>query len=88
MLTRRQLRVKVMQCVYALTQSKDDSLEKQEQFLKVSIENTYSSALEIIEKNGLFENFNTRAHKIVTDAADTGWGFHECLTDLYYQYYE
>lgn len=54
----------------------------------VSIENTYSSALEIIEKNGLFENFNTRAHKIVTDAADTGWGFHECLTDLYYQYYE
>ncbi len=42
MLTRRQLRVKVMQCIYALTQSKDDSLEKQEKFLKVSIENTYT----------------------------------------------
>lgn len=42
MLTRRQLRVKVMQCIYALTQSKDDSLEKQEQFLKVSVENTYT----------------------------------------------
>ena len=54
----------------------------------VSIENTYSGALEIIEKNGLKENFKTRAHKIVTDSADTGWGFHECLTDLFYQYYD
>lgn len=34
--------MKVMQCIYALTQSKDDSLEKQEQFLKVSVENTYT----------------------------------------------
>ncbi|WP_282054324.1 transcription antitermination factor NusB [Maribacter luteus] len=42
MLTRRHIRVKVMQCIYALTQSKDDSLEKQEKFLKVSIENMYS----------------------------------------------
>ena len=31
-----------MQCIYALIQSKDDSLEKQEKFLKVSIENTYT----------------------------------------------
>ncbi|MEO1487116.1 MAG: transcription antitermination factor NusB [Bacteroidota bacterium] len=30
-----------MQCIYALVQSKDDSLEKQEKFLKVSIENMY-----------------------------------------------
>lgn len=42
MLTRRHIRVKVMQCVYALTQSKDDALEKQEKFLKVSIENMYT----------------------------------------------
>lgn len=42
MLTRRHIRVKVMQCIYALIQSKDDSLQKQEKFLKVSIENTYS----------------------------------------------
>ncbi len=42
MLTRRQLRVKVMQCIYALTQSQDDSLKKQEKFLKVSIDNTYT----------------------------------------------
>jgi len=41
MLTRRHIRVKVMQCIYALIQSKDDSLQKQEKFLKVSIDNTY-----------------------------------------------
>lgn len=42
MLTRRHIRVKVMQCIYALIQSKDDSLAKQEKFLRVSIENTYT----------------------------------------------
>ncbi|GMN07295.1 transcription antitermination factor NusB [Croceitalea sp. MTPC5] len=42
MLTRRHIRVKVMQCIYALIQSKDDSLEKQEKFLKVSIDNMYT----------------------------------------------
>jgi len=42
MLTRRHIRVKVMQCIYALTQSKDDSLEKQEKFLVVSIDNMYT----------------------------------------------
>ncbi len=31
-----------MQCIYALTQSKDDSLEKQEKFLNASIENMYT----------------------------------------------
>ena len=42
MLTRRHIRVKVMQCIYALIQSKDDSLEKQDKFLKDSIENMYT----------------------------------------------
>lgn len=42
MLTRRQIRVKVMQCIYALTLSKDDSLEKQEKFLTHSINHTYT----------------------------------------------
>lgn len=41
MLTRRHIRVKVMQCIYALVQSKDESLQKQEKFLRVSIENMY-----------------------------------------------
>ncbi len=48
MLTRRHIRVKVMQCIYALTQSADDSLEKQENFLKLSIENTFTLYLLIL----------------------------------------
>lgn len=31
-----------MQCIYAITQSKDDSLEKQQKFLKFSIDNMYT----------------------------------------------
>jgi N utilization substance protein B len=42
MLTRRHIRVKVMQCIYALIQSKDDSIDKQEKFLEDSIENMYT----------------------------------------------
>ncbi|MEM8928175.1 MAG: transcription antitermination factor NusB [Bacteroidota bacterium] len=42
MLTRRHIRVKVMQSIYALTQSEEDSLEKQQKFLNVSIANVYS----------------------------------------------
>jgi len=42
MLTRRHIRVKVMQCIYALIQSKDDSLDKQEKFLRDSIDNMYT----------------------------------------------
>ena len=42
MLTRRHIRVKVMQCIYALTHSQDDTLEKQEKFLKYSIDSMYT----------------------------------------------
>ncbi len=42
MLTRRQIRVKVMQCFYALLHTRDGSLEAQEKFLKQSIAQTYT----------------------------------------------
>lgn len=54
----------------------------------VSIENTYSSALDKIDKNGLLDKFENRAYKIVTDTEGIGWGFHDYLVDLFYQYYE
>ena len=41
MLTRRHIRVKVMQCIYALLQSKEDSLDGQKKFLRLSIDNMY-----------------------------------------------
>lgn len=63
MLTRRHIRVKVMQCIYALTQSKDDSLEKQEKFLKVSIENMYTLYLLMLS---LFIELHERAENQVS----------------------
>ncbi|MRI02010.1 transcription antitermination factor NusB [Kriegella sp. EG-1] len=48
MLTRRHIRVKVMQCIYALIQSNDDSLEKQQKFLRTSIENMYNLYLVLL----------------------------------------
>ncbi|WP_411031415.1 transcription antitermination factor NusB [Spongiimicrobium sp. 3-5] len=58
MLTRRHIRVKVMQCIYALTQSHDDALEKQEKFLKVSIENMYTLYLLMLS---LFRELHLKA---------------------------
>ncbi len=57
MLTRRHIRVKVMQCIYALIQSKDDSLEKQERFLKDSIENMYTLYLLMLSLLGEIHGF-------------------------------
>ncbi len=52
-----------MQCIYALTQSADDSLEKQEKFLKVSVDNTYSLYLVILS---LLRELHQMAKKHVT----------------------
>ena len=48
MLTRRQIRVKVMQGIYALTLAREESLEKQEKFLQKSIAQTYTLYLLIL----------------------------------------
>ena len=61
MLTRRHLRIKVMQCIYALIQSKEDSLQKQQKFLKVSIENTFVLYLLLVS---LLKEIHARAIKI------------------------
>ena len=66
MLTRRHIRVKVMQCIYALTQSEDDSLEKQEKFLKVSIDNTYTLYLLILS---LLRELHSMAQKHVSHSS-------------------
>ncbi|MFK5973933.1 MAG: transcription antitermination factor NusB [Flavobacteriaceae bacterium] len=76
MLTRRHIRVKVMQCIYALTQSKDDSLEKQEKFLKVSIENTYVLYLLILSllmeiREMASDQVKLASKKYLANASDT-----------------
>ncbi len=66
MLTRRHIRVKVMQCIYALVQSKDDSLQKQEKFLRVSIDNMYVLYLLILS---LLAELHRLAEKHVNHAS-------------------
>ena len=68
MLTRRHIRVKVMQCIYALILSKEDSLDKQEKFLKVSIENTYVLYLLVM---GLFRELRELASRYVAHSSKT-----------------
>ena len=68
--------MKVMQCIYALTQSKDDSLEKQEKFLKVSIENTYVLYLLILSllmeiREMASDQVKLASKKYLANASDT-----------------
>ncbi|MEO1012134.1 MAG: transcription antitermination factor NusB, partial [Bacteroidota bacterium] len=58
MLTRRHIRVKVMQCIYALNQSKEESLDKQQKFLRSSIEDMYALYLLVL---GLLAAIHDRA---------------------------
>ncbi|MBU3025450.1 MULTISPECIES: transcription antitermination factor NusB [Zobellia] len=76
MLTRRHIRVKVMQCIYAITQSKDESLEKQEKFLRFSIDNMYtlyllmmSLIIEIHQRGA--EQLKISSKKYLATASDT-----------------
>lgn len=55
-----------MQCIYALVQAKDDSLQKQEKFLKFSIDNMYSLYLLIL---GLFIELHQLAQKHVNHSS-------------------
>ena len=57
-----------MQCIYALILSKEDSLDKQEKFLKVSIENTYVLYLLVI---GLFRELRELATRYVEHSSKT-----------------
>ncbi len=75
MLTRRHIRVKVMQCIYALMQSHDSSLEQQKKFLVASIENMYSLYLLLwslfIELQGHANNqVALSSEKYLADATD------------------
>lgn len=53
-----------------------------------SMESMYGKALELIQKEGLLEQFQYRAYDITENSCDTGWGFHDTLCDFYYEYYE
>ncbi len=54
----------------------------------VSIEKAYVNALELIAKESVLEKFKDRSEKIVSDTSGIGWGFHDYLGDVFYEFYQ
>ncbi|SRR5690554_3917828 len=52
-----------------------------------SIASVYSSALTLMNKEGILDKFADRAKQIVDDTSGIGWGFHDELGDIYYDFY-
>lgn len=52
-----------------------------------SMENAYATAIELISKESLPDNFKDEAKKIVEETKHIGWGFHDYLADVYYSHY-
>ena len=53
----------------------------------ISIGNTFTRALELMEKELLFKKFKDRCENILDDASGIGWGFYDYLVDSFYQFY-
>lgn len=74
MLNRRHIRVKVMQTIYAMHQSKSDNLEKEEKFLFYSVENIQdlylimlSSLIEIKKTEEVFLDKSSKKHLVTAE---------------------
>jgi hypothetical protein len=53
-----------------------------------SMEGMFEDACVFIQKNSLEKNFKERCKKIMDDTGGVGWGFHDDLSDTYYQFFE
>ncbi|BAU52858.1 DUF6155 family protein [Mucilaginibacter gotjawali] len=53
-----------------------------------SMVSTYANALKIIYKERLLDVFKERSMQIIDDTQDMGWGFHDSLSEIFYQFYE
>lgn len=52
-----------------------------------NIERTYLNLLKHLSKNNLLAEYKDQCLNIVNETAGIGWGFHDELTDLYYEFY-
>ena len=52
-----------------------------------SIASVYSSALSLMNKENILDKFADRARQIVDDTSGIGWGFHDELGDIYFEFY-
>lgn len=53
-----------------------------------SIAGMFGNTAKFIQENGLNDIFLPRANKIVEDTNGMGWGFHDELSDIYYNYFD
>jgi hypothetical protein len=53
-----------------------------------SMESMYEQLLKHLSKHNLLELFEESCKEIVDDTKNIGWGFHDTLSDLYYQYFK
>ena len=52
-----------------------------------SMAKTYDAALELMDKEGILEEFMERAEKVVTESGEIGWGFSDVTSQIYSDYY-
>lgn len=52
-----------------------------------SLEKMYLRTLTLLQSEKMPDKFKTRAFKIVDDTKDIGWGFHDYLSETYYNFY-
>ena len=52
-----------------------------------SLERTYVQALTVMKKENLLDKFADRASKIIKNTDGIGWGFHDYLADVYFDFY-
>jgi hypothetical protein len=53
----------------------------------ISLEKTYVQALTLMKKEDLLDKFADRTCKIIKDTDGIGWGFHDYLADVYFDFY-
>ena len=53
----------------------------------LSLERTFVQALTLARKENCLDKYDDRASKVVRDTKNIGWGFHEYLTEVYYEFY-
>lgn len=54
----------------------------------LSLEKTYVQALTLMRKENILEKFAERAKEIVNDTSNIGWGFHDCLIQVCFDFYQ
>ena len=53
----------------------------------LSLERTFVQALTLARKENCLDKYDDRASKVVRDTKNIGWGFHDYLAEVYYEFY-